>query len=209
MESAGAAKYSKAFIQKKFGEMSRKPDMFSSPVDDESSDGSVSDIVHHENNVARLRRPGAGSITPNLQARSEKSHVDPRADLAQVNSTSELGMRVLEGDGHTDSGHSREFERPSEPKIAVSKDEAKYMARHKALNASNRAKSWEVIARECGIIASLNDITQALRRAGCLEVRRSEREARPKRSAMWTNDGQGGAPKKVRSQSTRERDLEP
>lgn len=181
MESAGAAKYSNAFIQKKYEEMSRKRNMFSSPVDDESSDSSVSDIVHHEDNGARLRRPGAGSITPNLQASSEKSHVDRRADLAQIYSASELGMHTLEGDGHTDSGHSREFERPSEPKLAVSQEEAKYMARHKALNASNRAKSWEVIARECGIIASLDDISQALRRAGCLEVRRSEREPQPKR----------------------------
>ena len=90
-------------------------------------------------------------------------------------------MHVLEGDRHTDPGHSREFERRSEPKLAVSKDEAKYMAGHKALNASNRAKSWEVIAQECGILASLNDITQALQRAGCLEVRRSEREPRPKK----------------------------
>ena len=90
-------------------------------------------------------------------------------------------MHVLEGDGHTDPGHSREFERPSEPRPAVSKDEAKYMAGHKALNASNRAKSWEVIAQECGITASSNGIIQALRRAGCLEVRRSGSEPRLKR----------------------------
>ena len=181
MESAGAAKYSNAFIQKKYEEISRKRDMFSSPIDDESSEDSGFDIVHHENNVARRRRPKADSKTPNLQTRSEQSHVDRRADLAQVHSASELGIHVLEGDGDTDPGHSREVERPSEPKVAVSKDEAKYMAGHKALNASNRAKSWEVIAQECGITASLHDITQALRRAGCLEVRRSEREPRPKR----------------------------
>ena len=83
MENAGAAKYSNAFIQKKYEEMSRNRDMFSSPIDDESSEGSVFDIVHHENNVARRRRPRAKSITPNLQVRSEQSHVDRRADLAQ------------------------------------------------------------------------------------------------------------------------------
>ena len=181
MESAGAAKYSHAFIQKKYDEMSRKRDMLDSPIDDESSEGSAFDIDHHEDNVARRRRPRAGSGTPDLQARSQKSHVDRRADLAQVHSTSESGMPVLEGDGHTDPGHSRELERPSKPKLAVSEDEARYMAGHKALNASNRAKSWQVIAQECGIIASLNDVTQALLQAGCLEVRRSEREPRPKR----------------------------
>ena len=85
MESAGATKYSNAFIQKKYEEMSRKRDMLSSPIeDDDCSEGSVFDIVHHEDNVARRRRPGADSITPNLQARSDKSHVDRRADLTQV-----------------------------------------------------------------------------------------------------------------------------
>ena len=181
MENAGAAKYSNKFIQKKYEEISRQRDMLDSPIDDESSEGSAFDIVHHEDNVARRRRPRAGSVTPNLQARSENSLVDRRADLAQDHSTSELGMPVLDGNGHPDPGHSRELERPSKPKFAVSEHEARYMAGHKALNASNRAKSWEDIALECGIVASLNDVTQALLRAGCLEVRRSEREPRPKR----------------------------
>ena len=77
---------------------------------------------------------------------------------------------------------------------------------HKTLNASNQAKSWEVIAQECGIIAPLNDITQALEQAGYLDANESAREADLEKSARrprveerqqgrGTNGRNGGASK--------------
>ena len=58
MESAGAAKYSNAFIQKKYDELSRNPGLLGSMIDDESSDASESNTVPGGDNVARLRGPG-------------------------------------------------------------------------------------------------------------------------------------------------------
>lgn len=204
VESAGGAKYSNAFIQKKYDELARNPGMHGSLIDDESSDASESDTVPPEDNVARLPRRGAVSTTARAQARSEKSHVSSHADPAQSGTASGFGTPILGDDESPGSGHRRKRRKPSGPKLAVSHEEAEYMARHKALNASNRVKSWEVIAQECGITAPLNDITQALERAGYLAAHGSAHETDPdisamvsgnweKRQARGTNGPHGGA----------------
>lgn len=190
MERAGSAKYSNGFIQKKYDELSRNPDMFGSFIDDESSEASESDPVPHGDNLARLPQQGAESTTARAQARSERSHVSSHANSAQSVTASGLGMLVLGEDGPPESRHGRKRERPSGPELAVSHDEVKYMARHKALNASNRAKTWEVIAQECGITAPLNDITQALERAGYMDAHASPREVDPHRSAKISRIGE-------------------
>lgn len=190
MERAGSAKYSNAFIQKKYDELSRNPDMFNSLIDDESSEASESDPSPHESNVPRLPQPGAESTTTLAQARSEKSHVGSNSKSAQSVAASGFGMLVLEEDEPPESGHRRKRGRSSGPEVAVSQEEVKYMARHKALNASNRAKTWGSIAQECGITAPLNDITQALERAGYMDAHGSPREVDPHRSAKMSRIGE-------------------
>lgn len=122
--------------------------------------------------------------------RAAKSHVRSHANLAQSAITSGFGTSVLGDDESPGSGQRQRHGPPLEPKVAISREEAKYMARHKALNASNRAKPWEIIAQECGITAPLNDITEALERAGYIDARGSSREADPDRSARMSRSGE-------------------
>ena len=166
MERAGSAKYSNAFIQKKYDEVSKNPDMFGSLVDDESSDASESGPVPQRDTSARLQQPGAHSTMARGQARSENPHRSSHANPALSGTASGFGMIAPRDEEPPVSSHRRKRRRSPEPKPLVSHEEAKYMARHRSLNASNRAKSWEVIAQECGMTAPLNDITQALERAG-------------------------------------------
>ncbi|KAL2046892.1 hypothetical protein N7G274_000910 [Stereocaulon virgatum] len=49
---------------------------------------------------------------------------------------------------------------------AISKSNLKYMLRHRTLNEVNKNKPWDVIARECGVNAPLNEISAALEQAG-------------------------------------------
>ncbi|CAD6588000.1 MAG: hypothetical protein ASARMPRED_003370 [Alectoria sarmentosa] len=197
MERAGASKYSNAFIQKKYDELLRDPGKRGSLIDDESSDASESDPVPREHDVARLQHPGADSTMASAQARSEKSHVSSLANLAQSVITSGFGTSVLGDDESPGSGQRRRRGPPLEPKVAISREEAKYMARHKALNASNRAKPWEIIAQECGITAPLNDITEALERAGYVDARGSSREVDPDRSARISRSGERRQPRRT------------
>ena len=190
MERAGSTKYSNAFIQKKYDELSRNPDMFGSFSDDESSEASESDPPPREINIARLPQRGAESTTTMAQARSEKSHVGSHSKSAQSVTASGVGISVLEEDEPPETGHRRKRARPSGPELAVSREEVKYMAGHKALNVSNRAKTWEAIAQECGITASLNDITQALERAGYMDAHGSPHEVDPHRSAKMSRIGE-------------------
>ena len=188
MERAGAAKYSNAFIQKKHDELSRNPDMFGSLVDEVSSDASESDPVSRRDDATRLQQSDANSRVARDQARSENSHGKSHAIPAKGATASGLGLLYPREEGRSESPHRRKRRRP-----VVSHEEAKYMAKHKALNALNRAKSWEVIAQECGMTAPLNDITQALERAGYLEAHGSAR-----RLGRATSEGgrtvDGGAP---------------
>lgn len=48
----------------------------------------------------------------------------------------------------------------------ISKAKFKYMVTHGTLNEVQRSKPWEVIAEECGVTASLKDISKALKQAG-------------------------------------------
>lgn len=48
----------------------------------------------------------------------------------------------------------------------ISKAKFEYMVTHGTLNEVQRSKPWEVIAGECGVTASLEDIAQALKQAG-------------------------------------------
>lgn len=48
----------------------------------------------------------------------------------------------------------------------IPKAKFKYMVTHGRLNEAQRRKPWEVIAEECGVTASLEDIPQALKQAG-------------------------------------------
>ncbi len=175
MERAGAAKYSNAFIQKKHDELSRNPDMFRSLIDEESPDASESDPVSRRDNATRLQQSGANSRVARDQARSENSNGNSHAIPAKDGTVSEFGSPFPREEERSESPHRRKRRRPSGPNPVVSHEEAKYMAKHKALNAVNLGKSWEVIAQECGMTAPLNDITQALERAGYLEAHGSER----------------------------------
>ena len=55
---------------------------------------------------------------------------------------------------------------PGRPKKSVSRKQVKDMIRHKFLNDFNSQKPWDVIAQECGVAATLADITQAFEEAG-------------------------------------------
>ena len=48
----------------------------------------------------------------------------------------------------------------------IPKAKFKYMVTHGTLNEVQRSKPWEVIAEECGVTASVEDISQALKQAG-------------------------------------------
>ena len=48
----------------------------------------------------------------------------------------------------------------------ISQAKLKYMITHGTLNDMQRAKPWEVIAKECGVTASLEHIFRALKQAG-------------------------------------------
>lgn len=209
MENAGAAKYSNSFIQKKYDELVRNPDIFGSMIDDESSDASESDTITGRNDVARLQGPGAVSTMARAQPRSEKSHASSYASTTHFLIASGSGTMIIGEDESPGSGHRRKREPSSEFRPTVSHEEAEYMAGHKALNASNQAKPWEVIAQECGIIAPLNDLTRALTQAGYLDASGSAREAHPNKSAKMSRVGErrptseihgrnGRAPKEIR-----------
>lgn len=63
MERTGAAKYSNAFIQKKYDEMTRNGTMAGSLMEDESSDISESDSNPQEDITSGLRPLGAAGPT--------------------------------------------------------------------------------------------------------------------------------------------------
>lgn len=52
------------------------------------------------------------------------------------------------------------------PMKSVSTTQLKYMLRHRTLSNANRNKTWDVIARECGVTATLAEISAALEHAG-------------------------------------------
>lgn len=64
-------------------------------------------------------------------------------------------------------------------KMAVTTDQIKHMLKHKTLIDANWSKSWEVIAQECGVIATLAEISVALERAGLLSILNASEPLRP------------------------------
>lgn len=59
---------------------------------------------------------------------------------------------------------------PGRPKKAVTKPQLKYMIKHRRLNETNRNKPWDVIAYECGVKATLQEISTALNEAGFASI---------------------------------------
>ena len=96
MERAGAAKYTKSFIQKKYDELSKTPTMFDSVIDessdafdsDSSSRGDLIDII------PRLHQLGAVSTKARVPAPRGDSHGVSQADPAQSNSASRMTCYV-------------------------------------------------------------------------------------------------------------------
>jgi len=56
------------------------------------------------------------------------------------------------------------------PKKPVTTNQLMYMLRHRILNDANRSKTWDVIAREYGVTATLAEISVALEQAGCPSI---------------------------------------
>lgn len=48
----------------------------------------------------------------------------------------------------------------------VTTDQLKHMLKYRTLNDTNRCKSWEIIANECGVTATLTDVSLAFEQAG-------------------------------------------
>ena len=125
MERAGAAKYSNAFIQKKYDELSRDPSMFDALVDDESSDASESNPIPSGVNV---EQPEADSTMATAQARSENSRRSSRADVARPGTAAQAGLQIL-GEAETPGS-----------KVPFSLEQGKRIARQRALVGSERNK---------------------------------------------------------------------
>ena len=149
MERAGAAKYSNAFIQKKYDELSRNPSMFDALIDDESSDASGTDPTPRGINVAMLQQPEAESTMARAQERSENpngsSHTNPTLSSTAVRD----GVQIVGNDEPPGSGR-RQKGGPSEgPKIAFSTEQAKHMAKQRALIASDHGKPRPYECKNC------------------------------------------------------------
>ena len=125
MERAGAAKYSNAFIQKKYDELSRDPSMFDALVDDESSDASESNPIPSGVNV---EQPEADSTMATAQARSENSRRSSCADVARPGTAAQAGLQIL-GEAETPGS-----------KVPFSLEQGKRIARQRALVGSERNK---------------------------------------------------------------------
>lgn len=137
MERAGAAKYSNAFIQKKYDELSRDPSMFDALVDDESSDASESNPTPSGVNVARQQRE-ANSTMATAQARSENSRRGSHADLAPPGTAARARLQIL-GDAEP-PGHRQKGGLSEGPKVPFSLEQGKHIAKQRALVASDRNK---------------------------------------------------------------------
>lgn len=140
MERAGAAKYSNAFIQKKYDELSRNPSMFDTLIDDESSDASGIDPTPRGINVTRLQQSEADSAVARAQERSENPHGSSHANPALSGTTARDDIQIVVNNEPPGSGH-RQKGGPSEgPKVAFSREQAKHMAKQRALIASDRKR---------------------------------------------------------------------
>lgn len=124
---------------------------------------------------------------------SEESEIDSTASYTSDNSSDSSdtkseasgfshGIRGEETEGEMDAGldadsldeHSdrvqsfplRRSDSEQGKRSKIPKAKFKYMVTHGRLNEAQRRKPWEVIAEECGVTASLEDISQALKQAG-------------------------------------------
>lgn len=143
MERAGAAKYSNAFIQKKYDELCRNPSMFDTLVDDESSDASESNPTPSGVSVTRLQRRGADSTTATAEERSKNTRVGSHPDPTLSGTAARVGSQVLGEDEPRGSGQRHKGgppERPTSPTVAFPRKQRKRMAEQRALAASARSK---------------------------------------------------------------------
>ena len=143
MERAGAAKYSNAFIQKKYDELSRNPSMFDTLVEDESSDASEADPSPLGVNVTRLQQPGADSTNTTAQERSENSRVGSRPELTLPVTAARVGSQVLGENLPSGTGQRHRDgppEGPTGPTVEFPRKKRKRLAEQKALAASAHSK---------------------------------------------------------------------
>ena len=90
---------------------------------------------------------------------SELEHDSPgeQFDAVHTAERGELARRPRSAAGRKEN---------SENGANISQAKLKYMITHGTLNEMQRSKPWEVIAKECGVTASLEHITKALKQAG-------------------------------------------
>ena len=81
----------------------------------------------------------------------------------------------------------------------ISKAKFKYMVTHGTLNEVQRSKPWEVIAVECGVTASLEDISSALKQAG---VPYGDRRDPKPRAAPGFDQDASSVPRRLSSQAS-------
>lgn len=133
MERAGAAKYSKAFIQKKYDELSRNADMLGSPTEEESSDASEFGPVPRRDNIERFQQQGAVATMARAQKRSENSPGISHSNVVESGVVPGVEVPALGEDEPPESDRRQKYGRPIWPKLAVSREEIKKMATEKVL----------------------------------------------------------------------------
>lgn len=143
MERAGAAKYSNAFLQKKYDELSRNPSMFDTLVDDESSDASESNPPPSGVNVTRLQHPGANSTTATAPKRSKTSRGSSHPNLTLPGTAERDGSQIPGENEPRGSGRRHRGgppEGPTGPTASFPRKQRKGMSEQRALAASARKK---------------------------------------------------------------------
>lgn len=118
--------------------------------EDESSTVLDDDSLYEEQVGRTIRQPEHGTDESLVTHALENLR---KATMSQQ----DLSERV-------ESEHRPGKRRPKER--GVSAKDLKYMIKHRTLNKTNRLKPWGTIARECGITASLGEISVALEAAG-------------------------------------------
>ena len=103
------------------------------------------------------------SQRPSYESCQEQKSTEPQAPpLAPVVMTHSKPSTPMS----TNEATSQESRPAAKSRKAISKSNLKYMLRHRTLNEVNKHKPWDVIARECGVNAPLNEISAALEQAG-------------------------------------------
>lgn len=176
-----------------------------------------------------VRQKGRGIAVKNTWALngSEESEIDSSASYTSEGgsdssgneskvSTFSQGIQGEETEGEIDAGldddsldeHSDRLESfPLErhdneqgKRNRISEAKFKYMVTHGTLNEVQRSKPWEVIAEECGVTASLENISQALKQAG---IPHGDR-LRPRLRAAPSRDEDGvSVPRSLSSQPSK------